>query len=148
MRRRKLLCAMVTLAVLVAVGVVALWPQPERITRENFNCVQTGMSRADVEAILGPPGDYRTMLTEEPLEETLRSVRKHPTPEEIAEVFALLQSDVKHEIWMGDRGDIRVSIGPRGIIESQFTATEKVEQSVRDNFLWRIKRQWRKWSPE
>jgi hypothetical protein len=49
------------LAVVVAAGAVVLWPRlPSRITRENFDRLKKGMSRAEVEAILGPPGDCRT----------------------------------------------------------------------------------------
>jgi hypothetical protein len=53
MRRRKLLGAVAGLAVLVAVGVFALWPRTERVTRENFDRIKEGMSRAEVEAIHG-----------------------------------------------------------------------------------------------
>ena len=63
MRRRKLLVVLAGLAVLVAAGAVVLWPEPpSRITRENFDRVREGMTQAEVEAILGPPGDYRTRL--------------------------------------------------------------------------------------
>ena len=59
MRRRKLLVVLAGLAV-VAAGVVVLWPRPDRITRENCDRIRPGMTRAEVEAILGPPDDYRT----------------------------------------------------------------------------------------
>jgi len=60
MRRRTLLVALAGLAVVVAVGVVVLWPRADRITEANFERIRVGMSRTDVEAILGPPGDFRT----------------------------------------------------------------------------------------
>src|SRR6516165_6941322 len=61
MRRRKLLVVLAVLAVVVAAGVVvALWPSRERITQENFDRIREGMSRAEVEGILGSPGDYTT----------------------------------------------------------------------------------------
>jgi hypothetical protein len=61
MRRRTLLVALAGLPVVVAAGAVVLWPRtPSRITLENCNRIREGMSRAEVEAILGPPGDYRT----------------------------------------------------------------------------------------
>ena len=59
MRRRKLI-ALAGLAVLVAAGAFVLWPRPDRITRANYDRIRMGMSRAEVEAILGPPGDYTT----------------------------------------------------------------------------------------
>src|SRR6516164_10518508 len=61
MRRRTLLVVLAGLAGLVAAVVVVLWPRPSlRITLENCKRIREGMSRAEVEAILGPPGDYRT----------------------------------------------------------------------------------------
>src|SRR5258708_730719 len=57
-----------TLLVVLAVGLIALvgvaafvaWPRPDRVTRENFDRIKVGMSRTEVEAILGPQGDYTT----------------------------------------------------------------------------------------
>jgi hypothetical protein len=60
MRKRKLLVVLAGLAVVVAVGVVVLCLQPSRITRDNFDCIHHGMTRAEVEVIPGPPGDYTT----------------------------------------------------------------------------------------
>jgi hypothetical protein len=74
MRKRKLRRAVagltlagLTLAVLLAVGAFLLWLRPVRGTRENCDRVREGMSSAEVYAILGPAGDSRTALTEEPL---------------------------------------------------------------------------------
>jgi hypothetical protein len=58
MRRRKPLPVPAGRAVLLAAGAFVLWPRPERITRENFKRIREGMTQAEVEAILGPPGDY------------------------------------------------------------------------------------------
>jgi hypothetical protein len=61
MRRRTLLVVLAGLAVVVAAGVVVLSPQrPSRITPDNFDRIRDGMGHVEVEAILGPPGDYRT----------------------------------------------------------------------------------------
>ncbi len=58
MRRRKLL----GLAAALLVGSVALllWPRAPRFPREKFDRITHGMSRADIEALLGPPGDFTT----------------------------------------------------------------------------------------
>jgi hypothetical protein len=52
--------SIMTLAGLVAfgAGVVVLSPRSSRVTRENYLRIQPGMTRAEVKAILGPPGDY------------------------------------------------------------------------------------------
>jgi hypothetical protein len=60
MRKRKRLFLVAGLAGLLVVGAFVLLPRPERITLENSGRVQPGMTLDDVEAILGPPGDYRT----------------------------------------------------------------------------------------
>ncbi len=71
-RRAELLALGVALSV-NAVGMLLLWvaprpepvpnspaPPPPRVTRENLYRIKYGMTRAEVEAILGPPGDYTT----------------------------------------------------------------------------------------
>jgi hypothetical protein len=80
MRSRKLLAALAGLAVVVAAVVVVLWQAPtSRLTLENLGHLREGMTRAQVEAILGAPGDYRTG----PLEFVgqARSVRIEPSRE-------------------------------------------------------------------
>jgi len=76
MQRRTLLVALAGLAVVVAAGVVVLWPRPSaRVTPENYERVHReghlggtmstayGGTRAAVEAILGPPAsDSAAML--------------------------------------------------------------------------------------
>ncbi len=59
-RWRWVAAALAGLAVVLAVGVVALWPESDRITLWNYQRLQGGMTRAEVEEILGPPGDFRT----------------------------------------------------------------------------------------
>src|ERR1700722_8910984 len=62
MRSRKLRWMLVGLVALIAAGAFVLWPENrlDRVTRENYERLHKGMSQADVDAILGPPGDYRT----------------------------------------------------------------------------------------
>src|SRR6516162_11708776 len=62
MRRRMLLVALAGLAVmLVVTGTTMLWPRPaDPINFENFQSLRGGMTKAEVTAVLGPPGDYRT----------------------------------------------------------------------------------------
>jgi hypothetical protein len=63
MWKRKLIVTVVGLAVLVAVVALVLWPRSDPaslVTMANFDRIDFGMSRAEVEEILGPPGDYST----------------------------------------------------------------------------------------
>jgi hypothetical protein len=50
---------------------ILLPPTNSRITKANCDRIMPGMSRADVEAIFGPPGDFRTLpvSTEHPGED-------------------------------------------------------------------------------
>src|SRR5947209_19173501 len=44
-------------------GTATLWSRPEPVTAENYARVHKGMTRAEVEANLGPPGNYETGRT-------------------------------------------------------------------------------------
>jgi hypothetical protein len=125
MRRRKLLVALAVLAAVVAAGVV-VWPRPLRATRENYDRIQVGMSRAEVEAILGPPGDYRTVLTQDMSRPCLQTDR---------------------EAWVVHEGHVVVWYA-HGVVSSWalFPAVA-VEQTPLENLLWRAKRQWHRWFP-
>jgi hypothetical protein len=61
MRRRWLVCTAITAGLLLPAG-LAVWlttPPPQPVNRANFERIQAGMTRAEVEAILHcPPGDY------------------------------------------------------------------------------------------
>jgi hypothetical protein len=59
LRRWKVLAVAAVLVVLVSATVVVLRPQPlERVSRQTMNYIRQGMSRADIEAILGRPGGF------------------------------------------------------------------------------------------
>jgi hypothetical protein len=56
MRKRKLRWVVgLALAVLIAAGTFTLWPKPDEVPWENYKRIEIGMSRTEVEAILGPP---------------------------------------------------------------------------------------------
>ncbi len=137
MRRRMLLA----LAGSVLAGAVAfaLWPRPDRVTWENYDRIKAGMTRAEVEAFLGAPGDYRTRLTGRP---ELGTLRRHTFDE------AEAARDEK-DLWKGDTGNIVVSYGCSGTTtEALYYEVDRPGQRPLDNLLWRLRRQWRKWFPE
>ena len=140
MRRRKLLVVLAGLAVAVAAGVVVLWPsQPSRITQENCDRIKKGMSRAEVETILGPPGDYRTG----PLQDVLVW---HP----ILDGTTWHDQCTNSSAWVGDTGWVRVQFnnGDGTVFASDFFESKRIAQHPLDNLLWRAKRQWQRWFPE
>jgi hypothetical protein len=63
MRGHRLRWVLATLTAAFVVLAVAPWPrtQADRFPREKFDRIQRSMPLADVNAILGPPGDYTTV---------------------------------------------------------------------------------------
>jgi hypothetical protein len=143
MRKRKLIAAAVGLAVLVAAGAFVLWPRTDRITRENFDRIKEGMSRAEVEAILGPPGDYRTGPV----------VYFTPTDRDVMDEPSVPFEDPDSALWLGDRAGGRVGFDEAGCVtiwdaSLECRSGERVSQGPVDNLLWRAERLWRKWFSE
>ena len=135
MRRRKLLVMLVGLAVVGAVGMAVLWPRADRITQANCDQIREGMTRSEVETILGPVGDYSSGPTE---------------PEFVFVMLpaGLTVEDVVTAGWIGDTGSIDVGFDRRGKVAfSQFTRLELRRLSPLANLLWRAKRQWHRWFP-
>jgi hypothetical protein len=143
MRKWTLFGAVVGLAVL-AVGVFVLWPRPDpaaRITKENFEAIESGMSRAEVEALLGPPGDHATGETG-----FYRSAvgDEHTFNEKEAELFVDTQN-----CWGCDTKSIYVRFGSAGtVVQTSYWTFDPPRQRPLANLLWRLKRQWRQWFPE
>jgi hypothetical protein len=149
MRGRKLLVAVV--AVLVAAGTVLLWPRTDRITEENCERIQLGMGRAEVEALLGgPPGDYRTFRTVSCGEPDNPNELGYLEPDDHAS-DRYQRGDFDPGIlgrWFGNDGYIRVEFTPEVVFYKDFIRTRQKDQTFLDNFVWRAKRQWRRWFPE
>jgi hypothetical protein len=151
MRRRTLLVALAGLAVVVAAGaVVVLWPREDRITQENCDRIHEGMTLTEVEAILGPPGDYRNGPTDPEPQPFWAGWSVGPDP------------DYPPLIWQGDRGVIWVFrkghgdpsiVGdepddPDNVSGTRFLEVQRVPQDPLANLLWRLKRRWHRWFPE
>jgi hypothetical protein len=131
MRRRKPLAALVALGLAGVAGFV-LWPRPSA-TRENYDRIKAGMSRAEVEAIFGPPGDYRTTITFHEMD------RQDP--------FGLgLPGESERDYWMTDEVRIRISFDSSGRVVGTNIgrAFSMPEDGTLDNLLWRAKSRWRK----
>ncbi len=136
MRRRKLLWTLAALTPIAAAAFLLLRPPPpSRVTLVSFLSIQNGMSRAEVEAILGPPGDYST------------------GPIEIGSYWLTLgnyeekSADGVTWSWETDAAHIDVRAGADGVRGKQFWDYSKPKQGPLDNVLWRLKRLWRRWFP-
>jgi hypothetical protein len=153
---------------LAVVVVVVLWPRTQWISQENFDRITEGMSRAEVEAILGgPPGDYRTVRTVTEL--CPRSSEIDAEASKADRNRTLAEGEVEAD-WYGNQGIVRVwftsgvtawgrtAVPARGqpaISASEppdlpfksFDRTIAFKQDPLDNLLWRAKRQWHRWFP-
>jgi hypothetical protein len=142
------------LAVVIAAGVGAIlfWPRQSRVTLENFDRITVGMSRAEVEAILGPPRDYSTG----PLQYAGRSLQMfggsrgtHRTGS--YEPFATVgvQREVMERLeWRNDRQLLHVYFLPSGRVrEKSSLDVSRVDQSLYWDTFWRAERLWHRWFP-
>jgi hypothetical protein len=130
MRGHKLLVALAGLAVAVAGAAVVPWPRQNRITRENFERIEQGMSRSQVESILGLPGDYRTGPS--------------------AYVEVLPDYIPTRMEWWTDTLVIIIEFDEAGLAYEyhRLRLGGTVQQSPVTNYIWRLKRQWHRWFPE
>jgi hypothetical protein len=139
MRRRTLLVVLAALAVMIAAGAVVLWLQSEqaRVTQANFERIRDGMTRAEVAAILGPPGDFRTkesIVLEPP---TVDRVIHYPPPG---------PPMVAYDQWISDSHVASIAFCPAScLVEARwFMDNVPIEQSAFETALWRLKRLWQR----
>jgi hypothetical protein len=134
MRRRTLLVALAGLAV-VAAGVVVFWPRQTLATAANFARIQEGMTRAEVEDLVGPAGDFRTRPMEYSWGESAR-----------LEMYQ--QIDDETIVWATNEVLGVVRLDPAGRVSKVVYGPGRAQsQSVLENLLWRAKRQWHRWFP-
>ncbi len=127
-------------SLVVGIAAFLLGPPPSRVTRENFDRIREGMSRAEVEGILGPRGVYangpvflpalkQCVLAGEPTDATWA--------------------------WYTDDATVRIDFDESGgVVETRFGPTSRIKQGPLDNLLWRAEnllwraeRQLRRWFP-
>jgi hypothetical protein len=127
--------------------VVVLWPWTCPVTQENYDRIRDGMSRAEVEAILGPPCDFSTG----PLVRVRANRPSDPfSVENFAPITVIGSGDNREEllVWKSDRQLIRINFGPSGRVEDLgMHDVARVNQTAFENLLWRAKRQWHRWFP-
>jgi hypothetical protein len=169
MRRRKLWWVLAGLAVL-AVTLTSYWlfrsDPPSRATPQSAEQLQVGMTAAEVEDFLGPPGDYRTG----PTTASGGPARLLRGPFEFLHLSR--QGIDSHYRWETDDVELVIEMEPlptRGpgrfpapfhprwpeVVRGDLRVAKvlgwdvaRQDQSPLDNLLWRAKRQWRRWFPE
>jgi hypothetical protein len=142
MRRRRVLVLLAVACVLVRAA-VALLPAPSRNTIENHYRIRQGMSRAEVDSILGPPGDYSSGPLQYAGSPGGPTVAFTPTALEPFVGIALERVE-----WRGDRHIVWVYFEPDGnVLHKRTREVGRTNQSLLENFFWRAKRQWQRWFP-
>jgi hypothetical protein len=150
MRRRTLLVVLAGLAVvLLAARALSLRSHPDRVTRANYDRLRTGMTRAEVHDLLGPPGDRRTGPTETPLPGPPWKFYMAPWAEENYS----WPVPVTMEQWLTDSAVIHVAYrrsggGTDGVEYAEYGSYAGPAPGLVERLLWRIKRQWHRWFPE
>jgi hypothetical protein len=145
-KRWKLLVVLIGLVILVAVGTLAGWPLEGAITREKYARIRHGMARAEVVALLGPPGDYSTG--------PLMMDGNFGVGENVPPIPIVSLTDVNsfsgslYMEWLDDTGNISITLEPDGQVWGKgFTPLTRAKQTRFANLAWRIRRQWHRWFP-
>jgi hypothetical protein len=136
MRRQRLRWAAGAPA-LLALGALVLWPRPDRLTRENFERIKEGMSRAEAEAMLGGPPGYHA---DGPV--------GYPNGYLPADLQGFPPGHTS-ETWLGDSGIVEVVFDPHGRVAwRQWSPSERDPETSRIEWLrWRAEVRWRRWFP-
>src|SRR5579871_904457 len=110
------------------------------------------MTGSEVEAVLGPPGDYRRGPT------TIHGFAgggwqawdANGRPVAVGAGLGFGLRGTPSTTWQSDTAVIRVMFDASGRATNAELDTNliRVEQSPLDNLRWRAERQWRKWFPE
>ena len=101
------------------------------------------MPPPQVEAILGPPGDYRTLPPAlPPVGEPFRLDQYVPPPNTKWDTI------VSELFWLTDDLEIAVYFDPMGVARTECEPSHVVRLNLLESLLWRAKRQWRRWFPE
>ena len=130
-----MLVVLASLAVVVAAILVFLRPWGDRITTANFSHVRPGMTRGEVEAVLGgPPGDYATVRT-------VSANRPYEYVVNIAGGSAVRCSD-----WRDDYCLVRATWDEGGAVSGVVWEPNKASGvGPLGNLRRRFERQWRRW---
>ncbi len=138
MRRRKWFGALVALAVaLLLTAAFLLWPRADRVAREKYLRIHLGMTFAELVAILGPPGDFRSAPDGSLIE-------REWIPQGGIN-GSLDERGASVVLWETDEGEIAVVVRDSKVTAAQFAVVARGPQTSFENFLWRARRLWRRW---
>ncbi len=121
--RRRLEIELTVLVCLLVLYAIVFWKTWRAPTRANYERIQNGMTRAEVESILGPPGDYRSSWSKV----SFRQVMVPP--------------GVELDRWASADGVIGVRYINDKVVESYFKDPgDRFFQRPKDGYGWRVGR--------
>jgi len=138
MRRRKLRWVLVGLAIVLVGGAAFMaWSRPDPLRVDNFKLLRVGMSKPEVYAVLGRPGEYLTRDAEydDGAAEDFGQAPRYAHKEGV-------------EVWKGDQAVFWVQFDPAGQVSgATCIPLRQTDHGLLGNLLWRIKYQLWKWFP-
>jgi hypothetical protein len=145
----------VTAAVLlVPTSAFMLWPRPSRVTRESCDRIREGMSRAEVETIVGPPGDYRAGPTGAAFDYDfhLADIPMGTTGDKLTPWDGgnnWPPAGATQAEWAGDTAVLEVTFDAAGhVLLAVWYSVERFEPRAFEDLLWQVGRRLEKWLPE
>lgn len=130
------------------------------ITEETFDRIQPDMTRAEVEAILGPPGDYTTEPSDEefpPLEEVEHyyyapqcRIRPESSPGfiSLSSGVAIVSPRPNQTIWKDDNGTLSVVFDQDDTVEMvEYSTYDGQHHGLLDRVVRLFQRQSPRWLP-
>jgi hypothetical protein len=136
MSTRWRLVVLVGAAAVLMVWWVLVEPPHIWLGSDPYARLEVGMSRRQVEAELGPPGDYRSGATVVGPGTSNKLVNYDPRS------VAVISE------WLNDRWVFVVAFDGDGRVVRMFLRDNTWEKQGRfENLLWRTKRLWREWFP-
>jgi hypothetical protein len=145
MRKRSLFIALAGLALLIAAFALVPQSRPNRITREDFDRIRLRMTLSEVEAIIGPPGDYETGDTTRP-DDWVASAEAL----DVSDLTMAEAEDANREflcattaIWECDDAIVVLEIGPTiGVMCKTLGYRRPVNRDPIGVLRWHLRRVW------
>jgi hypothetical protein len=151
MRWRKLRWVLAGLAValvaLLSAGEILLHPPPNRVTKTNCDRVLRSMTLAEVEAILGPPGDYRTGRGTTRTFVNTWDANWPPVDDSPARSQGIEWPRYGQVVWISDSAYACIGFNGHALVANIYSLDRQITDAPLDRLLWRAKRQWRHWFP-
>jgi hypothetical protein len=135
------------LLLLLGMLLPVLFPGPSRVTPAAVARVRVGMTRADVEAILGgPPGDYRTM----PVRPDFGSggeVNWERWQRDQLDAWTAFKwgMEVTWKGWEGDEVTVWIHFERGMVADWREISNERLQIGTVELMLWRLERARRRW---